>query len=235
MTISHRDARIMICEGYRRIYGAEPTRSVAQCVQAVGILETNYGQGWSPKVPGAVGSFNMGAITAGREWTGETFEHRDSYPDATGKNIWYSTKFRRYPSAQDGMTDLVRIVYAKRPSVLAAAKLGDAYAFSAAMYDTTYYKGFGKTRAERIDNHHRAVSGAIARMCKALGEEPPSREGALVANAAVIEAEEDARSWAELRAEAAGAQVDVVGELRPEALREMAGIDPESDDGPDAA
>jgi hypothetical protein len=224
MTISHRDARIMICEGYRRIYGAEPSRSVAQCVQAVGILETNYGQGWSPKVPGAVGSFNMGAITAGREWTGETFEHRDSYPDATGKNIWYSTKFRRYPSAQDGMTDLVRIVYAKRPSALAAAKAGDSYAFSAAMYDTTYYKGFGKTREERIANHHKAVTGAIARMCKALGEDAPTKIDAAAFNAAADEAEADDRSWAELRAEAMGAQVDVVGALHADAMADLAGM-----------
>lgn len=223
MTISHRDARIMVCEGFRRLYGSEPTRPVAQLVQAVAILETNYGEGWSKKIPGAYGSFNMGAITAGREWTGETFSHRDSYPDSTGKNIWYETKFRRYPTPQDGMTDLVKVVYLKRPSVLAAAKAGDSHGFSAAMYDTTYYKGFGKTREERIANHHRAVTGAIARMCKALGEDPPSGAVAAELNAAKHDAEIEARSLAELRAAVGDAQVDVVGALTSDAKRELTG------------
>lgn len=197
MTITHAEARALINEGYRRVFGEEPPRHVAQLVQAVGWLETCYASAWSVKIPGAADSNNWGAITAGREWDGETFEHRDSKPVSSEKlaqwqahwagkakrpeggepdkrgNVWYSTKFRRYPSLQDGATDLVRIVYLKRDSVHKAGLAGDALAFSTAMYNTVYYTGFGRTPEERIKNHYRVLCSGISRMCKSIGEPPP--------------------------------------------------------------
>jgi peptidoglycan hydrolase-like protein with peptidoglycan-binding domain len=171
--LSHQDARALICEGFRRCYGVDPSRVQAQLAQAVGFLETSYGSGWSNKIPGAATSNNWGAVTAGGEWTGPTFEHRDSRPDDHGNNIWYSTKFRSYASPQDGATDLIKIVYVQRPSVFAAGLSGDSLAFSTALYRTHYYLGFGATDEQRIAHHHGAVLHAIGLQCQALGEPPP--------------------------------------------------------------
>jgi hypothetical protein len=180
--ITHIDARTLLREGWRRCYGSELALPVAQCLQAIGWLETNYGMGWTEAIPGAAESNDWGAITAGAEWTGATFEHRDSYPnpskdpEAVKKepNIWYTTKFRAYPTPQDGATDLVNIVYLTRMrAVLDAAKRGDTLGFSTALYNTGYYKGFGATPEARVARHHAAVLGAISLQVKALGELPP--------------------------------------------------------------
>lgn len=220
--ISHRDARILICEGYRKLFGGEPPRAVAQLAQSVAWLEANYGAGWRPHVweqlrskYGDVPMFpTWGAITAGKEWSGKTFEHKDSYPDHKNPkadkngNVWYSTAFRVHDTAADAAKDLVRIVYLAEPkgyqprhkTVLPAALAGDPYAFSAAMYDSGYYRGFGKTREERIAGHHKAVMNALARICKALGEDPPNKINAAEFNAALATAESEVKSNAELRA-----------------------------------
>ena len=172
--MNHQEARKLIEEGFRRCYGQLPTREQAQCLQAIGWLETNYAQGWSEKILGARESNNWGAITAGSGWSGATFDHRDSYPDDKGVNHWYVTKFRSYPSLQDGATDLCNIVYLTRDkAVLHAATLGSTLSFSTALYNTGYYKGFGATADERIAHHHAAVQSAIALQCRELGEPPP--------------------------------------------------------------
>lgn len=171
--LSHKEARALISEGYRRCFTVDPTRPQAQLVQAVGWLETQYGAGWSSKIPGAAGSNNWGAVTAGAGWNGNTFEHKDSRPDSKGNNIWYTTKFRAYPTPQDGATDLIKLVYVQRPAVLAAATLGDSLAFSTAMYKSKYFLGFGATEAERIAHHHGAVVSALKLMCRAIGEPMP--------------------------------------------------------------
>ncbi len=232
MTISHRDARILLCEGYRKCFGHEPARAVAQLVQAVAILETNYGQGWGHGLSTAgSGSNNWGAITAGREWTGDTFEHKDSRPKDDGTNEWYVTKFRVYPTPADGAKDLIRIVFLAEPkgyrprhaTVLPAALGGDPHAFSAAMYDTGYYRGFGKTRDERIAGHHKAVTNAIARVCKSLGEEPPNKVDAALYNEATKLSEAEDLCWVQLRAQvlAATAALDVIGIVRADGMRDM--------------
>jgi hypothetical protein len=219
--VTHRDARILICEGYRRVWGVEPLRHVAQLVQCVALLEAHYGQGWGKVVwddlearYGAGPHYpTWGAITAGREWTGKIFAHRDSRPKSDGSSEWYETNFRVHKNLEEAAQDLVRIVTLAEPRgyparhkvVMPAAKLGDAYAFSAALYDTGYYRGFGATRAERIAGHHSAVVRSLNSICKALGEEPPSLAAAAVAVAEQQAAEADARSWAELRAEAISA------------------------------
>jgi hypothetical protein len=131
----------------------------------VGRLETSFGDGW--KGVGA-GSNNMGAIIAGKRWTGDTFEHKDSYPDAQGVNHWYVTKFRKYPNPAEGWEDLARIVYESRPSALAAGAANDSLAFSQALYRTHYYAGFGKTDEERIANHHRILQRCVTSISKEL-------------------------------------------------------------------
>jgi murein L,D-transpeptidase YcbB/YkuD len=85
--------------------------------------------------------------------------------------------FRKYSSGIDGAVGLVEQKYERRPSVLRAAHDGDAYAVSAAMYDTTYYQGYGHNREERIANHHRAVLGANNAIRKGTTDALPSSSG----------------------------------------------------------
>lgn len=173
MSLDHRTIRSQVFEGFKRKFGREATLQEAQFLHAVGMLETSCGTGW--KGAGA-GSFNMGAITAGPAWKGATFEYRDSYPDENGIDHWYTTKFRKYASAVEGWEDLANIMYEDRPTVLKAATAGDAYGVSAALYETKYYAGRGKTIKERIAGHHAAVTRSLITICKALGEQLPSGE-----------------------------------------------------------
>lgn len=196
--MSHRDERQLVCEAFRRVFGREPNRTEAQCVQAVSWLETQYGSGWKP--PGK-GSRNRGAITAGREWFGATFEYRDSRPPtkseiasrahenaaATGAGlpvphadlyapVWYTTKFRAYTTEIDAVVDLVKMVYlnARRDEkVLPAARRGDTYSFSAGLHATRYYTGTSVDPTVNITRHHKKVLDSIRAMAKALGEPMP--------------------------------------------------------------
>ena len=165
--MDHAAARKYAVQGFEAKLGRTPTLSEVQILQAIGALETSYGFGWKSS---GVGSFNMGAITAGSSWRGKTFAHRDSYPDKHGKNIWYTIDFRSYPDAASGWKDLAKIMYEDRPSVLEAATAEDTYEVSVAMYETVYYKGFGKTAKERIGNHHKAIMRNLEKQCRSMGE-----------------------------------------------------------------
>ena len=172
--ITHREARVLVAEGFRRVFSREPTRAQAQCCQAIGWLETQYGWGWQGG-PGQ-GSNNIGAITKGSGWTGPTFEHRDSEPRDDGSSRWYVTQFRAYPTAAAGFEDLVRGVFlwlTRDLYVLPPATRGDLEAFSRALYNTGYYKGFGATPEQRIEGHWRKVLDACARFARELGEPMP--------------------------------------------------------------
>lgn len=171
--LDHVDARQFAIKGFELKLGCEPTIPEVQLLQAVGQLETSYGEGWKGA---GVGSNNMGAIIAGHSWKGETFTYTDTYPDSNGVNHSYQTEFRKYPDEASGWEDLANIVYDDRPSVLAAATAGDSYGFSAAMYQTGYYAGFGKNASERIGNHHRLLSRCLIAQCRALGELLPGGE-----------------------------------------------------------
>jgi hypothetical protein len=224
--LNHRDARILLSEAFRRRFEREPTRPEAQCLQAVALIETNYGQGWKP--PGN-GSNNFGAIQAGTSWTGATFQYTDTRPNADGTSTPYVTKFRKYPSPIAGAEDLVRVVYQVQPrgrmsreiTVLPAATSGDSRKFSRALYETGYYEGFGPTPEDRINNHHRQIERALKTIAKALGEPMPDGED----RPPTIPPEPQPLLTAEDKVRAIAAQVDVVGTLRVEAMREMAGID----------
>lgn len=170
MGLDHAKARRDATEGFKRKFQREPSLEEVQLLQAVGALETGYGTGWKGV---GKGSFNMGAIIAGGSWHGDTFTYKDSYPDEQGVNHWYETQFRKYPDAAAGWEDLANIVYEDRPTVHEAAIGGDTYGFSAAMYETRYYAGFGKNAQERIGNHHKALMRNLVAMCHALNEPLP--------------------------------------------------------------
>jgi peptidoglycan hydrolase-like protein with peptidoglycan-binding domain len=175
MTITHRDARAIVNEAFRRAFAREPGRAEAQCVQAVGWLETGYGQSWKP--PGD-GSNNWGAIQKGG-WTGPVFSYTDTRPNEDGTSTPYRIDFRKYVTPVDGATDLCwRVLTGGMPpgrekAVAPFAKSGDTLGFSSGLYDTVYYQGFGRTREERIGHHHKAVVNACAAMARELREPMP--------------------------------------------------------------
>lgn len=174
--ISHKEAADLTREGYRRRFGAEPTRPVRQLAQAVGWLETSYAQGWDSR---GRGSNNVGAEQANSRWTGPTFAYVDTSPNADGTSTPYRQAFKVFASLQDGFTSMVGTVYSggvapgRAKLVLPAAQAGDAHAFSAGLYDTVYYQGFGRDRDERIGHHEKAVRNACALMAREIGEPMP--------------------------------------------------------------
>ena len=184
----HQAAREIVKEALLEVLQREPTPNEVLYAQAVGWLETRYGTAWASEA--GRNAHSWGAVqyrTAQR--LGLTppyptfspdnlgFLHSDSHPNSDGSNTKYVVYFRKYSSDIDGAVGLVEQMYKRRPQVLRAAHDGDAYAVSAAMYDTTYYQGYGHNREERIANHHRAVLGAINAIRKATTDALPSSSG----------------------------------------------------------
>lgn len=189
VVLSHRDARAIVSEAFHRVFSREPTRPEAQCLQAVGWLETGYGQHWRGA---GSGSNNWGAIQAHAGWTGDTFDYTDTRPNDDGTSTPYRQAFRKYASPADGATDLAKTVYtggrnpllgataklhdplgSRHAIVLPAATKGDTHGFSAGLYFSVYYQGFGRNAEERIAHHQKAVDNACAAMARELGEPMP--------------------------------------------------------------
>jgi len=170
--VNHQEARDHVVEGFRRTFGHAPKIAEAQILQGIGWLETQYGQGWRGN---GKGSHNWGAIQSGRTPCdpAKSFEYTDTTPTSSGTSVPYRICFRKYADDDAGAADLARVAYQRRPTVLVAATKGDIMAVSTAMYDTTYYQGFGPTREARIANHHRALLAAIQKGAQALGEAMP--------------------------------------------------------------
>lgn len=142
----------------------------AQAIQGVGWLETRYSTAWKS---GGAGSNNWGAIQSGKPPcpTATSFQNQDSNPNPDGTSTFYVICFRKYASPELGASDLVRVGYVRRPSVLAAATAGNLYGVSEALFRTIYYTGFGSTVAQRIANHYKALSSAVRGIAAALSED----------------------------------------------------------------
>lgn len=132
-----------------------------KALAGIACLETRYGDGW--KGAGA-GSFNMGAEQCGSTWKGDRFTYVDTHPNADGTSKPYRACFRKYQGPEAGWFALVDIVYVNRgrTRVREAARTENWRGVSQGLYTTGYYEGFGKTAAERVTNHLRALTKAIA-------------------------------------------------------------------------
>lgn len=168
----HHYARALIVQGFKDIFSREPNLTEAQFAQAVALYESSYGRGWKDA---GIGSNNWGAIQASRPPCNPatSFPYGDSSPTPTGQRK-YSACFKKYPTPLDGARDVIRVMYKQRPSVLEAAKRGDLRGVSTAMRQTTYYEGWGPTREIQIDGHVKAMTGALGKITRALGEPMPS-------------------------------------------------------------
>lgn len=159
---THAEARQLATVALQRRFGVLPTQGEVKALAGVAWLESNYGAGWAGSA--GEGSNNMGAVTAGSSWSGDTFLHTDTKPDENGVSVEYVTRFRKYPTPADGWSDLATQVFAAngRETVRRAARSDDWSGVSAALFSTGYYAGIGATPEERIANHTKALCGAIA-------------------------------------------------------------------------
>jgi len=180
----HADEKVFIDLGFNRNFGRPPSLVESQVCQGVDFLETRYGRGWS-SVEGRI-SRNRGAVQAGvPPCDAQTsFLYKDTHPNADGTSTTYSVCFRSYSNDVDACADMERYIVgtASKPknNVLDACARGDLWGVSSGMHANHYYEGFGKTVADRITNHMKALSAAIKRRCDELGEPFPSGQPTVV-------------------------------------------------------
>jgi len=158
---SHSDARSYAIQALLKRFEESPKAGEVKALAGIACLETRYGDGW--KGAGA-GSHNMGAEQCGNTWKGDRFIYVDTHPNADGTSKPYRACFRKYANPEAGWFALVDIVYVnrKRDRVRRAARADDWKGVSQGLYSTGYYEGFGKTPAERVGNHLRALTKSIA-------------------------------------------------------------------------
>jgi len=154
--ITHLEAQGILRRAFVTI-GLVHSPNVLRFAGAIAFLESRYGQGWNGA---GKGSHNWGAIQAGARWDGARFSYVDTHPNSDGSSTPYRVDFRAYASDVEGASDLLRVMYVSRPTVLEEAAAGSSIGVSTQLYRTRYYEGFGSTPEKRIANHHRALSSA---------------------------------------------------------------------------
>lgn len=155
--------------------GLTPNESLF--LRAVSYHETKFGLGWGSTPPpnGGAGSYNMGANTTGGSQTSQyDFEHKDSRND-DGKIITYSTWFKGYPSLQDGVAGLAKVLL--KTNVKQALEKGDFQAAVKAMYTNRYYLGIhprntADGNAANVKDYWTAVQKALAVIKQKTGDIP---------------------------------------------------------------
>lgn len=146
--------------------GSSGTIGAIVSLFACALHETLFGSGWHGA---GKDSHNQGAIQCGG-WTGERFVYVDTHPNADGSSTKYTACFRAYPDDPGGWSDLAKVMYkGRRARVLEAALREDWKGVSEAMKLTGYYEGFGKTDADRVANHLRAMMRGVKRALAVLG------------------------------------------------------------------
>lgn len=175
--MNHNEARIVVEQALELQFPQLiPVRSVCQALQGVCWLETQYGQGWKGQ---GRGSNNWGAVQSGKPpcnlVTG--FQYTDTHPNPDGTSTPYSICFAKYATPVDGCARVALVMFGspgKPKPALERAIAGDLYGVSAAMRAQGYYEGFGRTQAERIANHHKALLKAVTAISRAIGEPMPN-------------------------------------------------------------
>jgi peptidoglycan hydrolase-like protein with peptidoglycan-binding domain len=173
----HAAERVNVDAGFTLNFAREPTLVESQVCQGVDWLETNYGRGWKGA---GVGSRNRGAVQAGHPPCNTTtsFMYTDTHPNGDGTSTTYSICFKKYADDISACSDMERYIVgttsAPKQNVLDACARGDLYGVSAGMHANHYYEGFGRTVADRIENHRKALAAAIKRRCDELDEPMPS-------------------------------------------------------------
>ena len=171
---SDAQAREIVASQYQAMHKRPATPQAVRAIQLVGRLETRYGL--AKPFPG---SFNWGAVQLCKpgakncapegQCPENGFLHEDSYPRPDGSSVKYAVCFRKYTDDNDGARGLISNLTTARQKLWPLLDSGDAWLIAAAMYDSTYYQGFGKTREDRIDGYARAFERNDAEVSAALG------------------------------------------------------------------
>lgn len=165
---SDAQAREIVASQYQAMHKRPATPQAVRAIQLVGRLETRYGL--AKPFPG---SFNWGAVQCCKPGTDGcpegSFLHEDSYPRPDGTSVKYAVCFRKYADDNEGARGLISNLTTARQKVWPLLDSGDAWLIAAAMYDSTYFQGFGKTREDRIDGYARAFERNDAEVTAALG------------------------------------------------------------------
>jgi hypothetical protein len=158
---THVQARLFAAAALTNRFSEDPLEGEVKALAGIACLETRYGDGWKGA---GIGSNNMGAEQCGNAWKGDRFIYVDTHPNADGTSKPYRACFRKYQAPWAGWFALVDIVYVnrKRDRVRQSARADDWKGVSQGLYATGYYEGFGKTSTERIANHLRSLTKAIA-------------------------------------------------------------------------
>jgi len=169
--ISAREGRDYARYSLAELLGSVPDEDVVRHLDGVSVLESQRGSGWHGA---GKGSKNLGAIQAGRGWTGKTFQYTDTHPNPDGTSTPYTVAFRWYDTWEDAYIDLARVMYGgRRRYVWLASGWGDTYGVSQLLWETGYYEGFGPTRRDRIRNHYLALRRSVVKADFELGLEVP--------------------------------------------------------------
>jgi len=167
----HRWARPIILNGLADAEILIDSPIVVLAIHGIGWLETHYGFAWKGA---GKGSRNWGADQAGLPPCplATSFEYVDTHPNPDGTSTTYRICFRRYADDRAGCFGLIKQEFLRRPTVLAAARRGDLYGVSRALYETRYYEGHGKTPADRIANHYKLLFSSVKAAANANGDDP---------------------------------------------------------------
>lgn len=110
---------------------------------------------WIETARGHLQNWNAGNITAGPQWQGDAW--RPPWFEVTAETALHPklielhqkmlhgeapSAFRAYGSLLEGFQDFARVLRAQFPSVLAAARTGDARAFVQALHDSGYSRDY---------------------------------------------------------------------------------------------
>lgn len=170
--ISHAQARPIVAEAYRRVFGTEATVNALQIAQGVSIGESHYGQDAFKNLETGTSESNTNNWAAQQcgkmkpPCEDPCFESTDS--DAKG--VRYQGCFRRFDTPEEGAEGFMRVLYEQRPTVLAAANRGDVDLVAAEMRRTGYYQA-------PLTRYRTALNRNVDAVAKALGEPratPPS-------------------------------------------------------------
>ena len=181
--------RQAVIDGFTVHFKRAPSLPAAQLLHAVAIIESGFGRAWKSAVGRAANNYGAEQYATPEKLglvepyppvspDGRGFLYTDTRPNADGTSAPYHVYFKIYATPAAGAAGFARVVYEirGRKTALAAAELGDVLGFSAALFDTVYYQGFGKNREIRIKHHYEAVMNAVTDLSRKLLEPMPGGE-----------------------------------------------------------
>jgi hypothetical protein len=159
----HEQAREELTNAWINEFGEAPELASVQIVQAVALGEGGYGRAsYKNAITGESAVINnWGAIHGSTPGTGDYWVGTDTHAD--GKV--YETKFRRYPTPQDGANDYVHtlLVHPCGPETLNALSRRSTDAFVEAMKQKGYFE-LG------LEKYQAAVWKRVNQIAAAIGE-----------------------------------------------------------------